>query len=328
MTAPRTAFVLSGGGSLAAAQAGMLRALYERGIAPDLLVGTSAGALNAAFVASRPQTVATARELARVWCGVQREDVFPVSMRALIGGFCGQRDHLVSDRALRRLVGRYIEFENLAHPAVPVHVVAFDVVEGREVLLSEGAALDASRRPPRSPASSPVVMGDRRLAHEVGPRARQRGGIHQPARVKRAQRAEVRTTGLMVRNPRGARSSMKVSGTMGSGRRGISMTSACACHAARPSARSLTQVGPHAATSSARRPALSAVQRPQPTRCWVSCSMSFSASSAAYSFGLANTRVSAAFRTRRCSSSWSLAGPISSRVLMTRAYARERSLVI
>jgi NTE family protein len=64
---PRTAFVLSGGASLGAAQAGMLQALYERGIVPDLLVGTSAGALNAAFVASRPQTAATARELARIW---------------------------------------------------------------------------------------------------------------------------------------------------------------------------------------------------------------------------------------------------------------------
>jgi len=38
-----TAFVLSGGASLGAIQVGMLRALYERGIAPDLIVGTSAG---------------------------------------------------------------------------------------------------------------------------------------------------------------------------------------------------------------------------------------------------------------------------------------------
>jgi hypothetical protein len=65
---PRTAFVLSGGASLGALQVGMLRALYERGIAPDLLVGTSAGALNAAYVASRPQTVATASELTAA-CG-------------------------------------------------------------------------------------------------------------------------------------------------------------------------------------------------------------------------------------------------------------------
>src|SRR5258708_27964912 len=47
---PRTAFVLAGGAVLGAMQAGMVHALYERGIAPDLLIATSAGALNAAFL--------------------------------------------------------------------------------------------------------------------------------------------------------------------------------------------------------------------------------------------------------------------------------------
>src|SRR2546423_907398 len=50
---PRTAFVLSGGASLGALQVGMLQALYERDVVPDVFVGTSAGALNAAFVAPR-----------------------------------------------------------------------------------------------------------------------------------------------------------------------------------------------------------------------------------------------------------------------------------
>jgi len=54
-SAPRTAFALSGGASLDALQVGMLEALYEHDIVPDMLVGSSAGALNAAFVASRPQ---------------------------------------------------------------------------------------------------------------------------------------------------------------------------------------------------------------------------------------------------------------------------------
>src|SRR3981081_3686693 len=102
------AFVLAGGASPGAMQAGMLRALYERGITPDLLVGTSAGALNAAFVATRPQTVETAEELAHVWRGLHREDVFPVNARTVIGGLANQRDHLVPDRGLRRLAGRYL----------------------------------------------------------------------------------------------------------------------------------------------------------------------------------------------------------------------------
>src|SRR5260370_10886599 len=66
---PGTAFVLAGGAAPGALQAGMIHALDERGIAPDLLTGTSAGALNAAFPASRPATTATAHELAARWRG-------------------------------------------------------------------------------------------------------------------------------------------------------------------------------------------------------------------------------------------------------------------
>jgi NTE family protein len=149
--------VLSGGASLGALQVGMLQALYERGIEPDLLVGTSAGALNAAFVASRPQTVATAKELGRVWCGLQREDIFPVSMSALVGGVCGRRDHLVPDRGLRRLVRRYIEFDDLADATIPLHLVAFDLLEGREVLLCDGPAVDAVAASASIPGVFPPV---------------------------------------------------------------------------------------------------------------------------------------------------------------------------
>jgi NTE family protein len=121
---PLTAFVFSGGAALGALQVGMLTALYERGLVADMLIGTCAGALNAAFVASRPQTVETARELARVWRGLKREDVFPASISALVGGLWGQRDHVVSDRALRRLVRRYVELDDLAEAATPLHALA------------------------------------------------------------------------------------------------------------------------------------------------------------------------------------------------------------
>jgi NTE family protein len=160
----RTAFVLSGGASLGALQVGMLEALYEHDIVPDMLVGSSAGALNAAFVASRPQTTATAKALSRIWRNLQREDIFPVSMSALVGGLCGRRDHLIPDRGLRQLARRYIEFDDLADTPIPLHLVAFDLVAGRELSLSEGPAVDsvvaASSIPDVFP---PVAMGDRRL---------------------------------------------------------------------------------------------------------------------------------------------------------------------
>jgi NTE family protein len=162
---PRTAFVLSGGGaSLGALQVGMLEALYERGIRPDLLVATSVGALNAAFVASRPQSPQTARELGRVWRGMRREDIFPVSMSALVGGVCGRRDHLVPDRELRWLIRRHIKFADLADTAIPLHLVAFDLLEGREVRLSRGSASDAIAASASIPGIfPPVAIGGQRL---------------------------------------------------------------------------------------------------------------------------------------------------------------------
>jgi NTE family protein len=164
MSARRTAFVLSGRASLGAVHAGMLRALYEHGITADVLVGTSAGALNAAFVASRPQTEQTARELADVWRDLRREDLFPVSMRALLGGLCRTRDHLVPDHMLRRLVRRHCQFDDLAGATTPLHVVAYDLIAGREVLLSGGPAVDAIMASASIPGVfPPVAIGEQLL---------------------------------------------------------------------------------------------------------------------------------------------------------------------
>src|SRR5919107_4540696 len=103
-----TAFVLSGGASLGSIQVGMLEALYERDIQPDLIVGTSAGALNGAFIAERPQTVETARELGDVWRGLSRGQIFPLNPLTGALGLIGGRGHLVPDSGLRRLIGRHM----------------------------------------------------------------------------------------------------------------------------------------------------------------------------------------------------------------------------
>jgi NTE family protein len=127
---PRTAFVLAGGAALGAMQAGMIHALYERGITPDLLIGTSAGALNAAFLASRPATAATAHELAVIWRGLRRGDVLPLRPATLVGGLAGRRDHLIPDAALRRLAARHLQFDRLEQAVIPLHLVAFDLLAG------------------------------------------------------------------------------------------------------------------------------------------------------------------------------------------------------
>jgi NTE family protein len=49
-----TAFVFGGGGMLGASEVGMLRAVMEAGYRPDLVLGTSIGAINGALVAANP----------------------------------------------------------------------------------------------------------------------------------------------------------------------------------------------------------------------------------------------------------------------------------
>ncbi len=159
-----TAFVLSGGASLGAVQVGMLEALYERGIAPDLIVGTSAGALNGAFIASRPQTVATARALGAIWRGLRRGQVFPLHPLTGLLGFAGARDHLVPASGLRRLIATHVECRDLRQMAIPLHVVAVDVITGEELRLSRGPAVDAVLASAAIPSVlSPVPWRDRVL---------------------------------------------------------------------------------------------------------------------------------------------------------------------
>ena len=140
---PRTAFVLSGGASLGAVQAGMLRALYERGIAPDLILGASVGAVNGAYIASRPATVETATDLGDIWREVGRQQVFPLNPLTGFVGFFGLRDHLIPDRGLRQLVETHTEFARLEEAPIPFSVIATDLLSGREVCLSEGDAIGA-----------------------------------------------------------------------------------------------------------------------------------------------------------------------------------------
>lgn len=140
--AATTAFVLAGGGSLGAVEVGMLEALVEHGLIPDLLVGTSVGALNAAYFADRPDRVGV-RALAGIWRGLQRGDVFPFDPLGAVLSFLGRRDHLVDPKPLRRLITQFLPYEDLDDAAIPVRVVATDVLTGAEVVLSSGPAVDA-----------------------------------------------------------------------------------------------------------------------------------------------------------------------------------------
>jgi NTE family protein len=140
---PLTAFVLSGGGSLGAIQVGMLRALLEAGIRPDLVVGTSIGALNAAYLVGHLDLDGI-ESMTRLWHSVQRRDVFRIDPRNLVRGALGNQNYLFSQLGLRSLITRAeLGFSRLEDAPIPVHVVATDLFSGDPVVLSHGDTVDA-----------------------------------------------------------------------------------------------------------------------------------------------------------------------------------------
>jgi NTE family protein len=173
-----TAFVLSGGGSLGAVQVGMLQALAARGVEPDLLIGTSAGALNAAYVAGHGGREASLDALEAIWSGLRRRDVFPLEPVRLGAVALGRARSLCSTGSLRRLIRENLAFDLVEDAAIPVHVVATDVGSGEEVLLSEGDPVDAILASAAIPAVFPAVrIADRDLID---------GGIADNAAVSQA----------------------------------------------------------------------------------------------------------------------------------------------
>jgi NTE family protein len=145
----------------------MLRALLEAGIEPDLIVGSSAGAINAVAFAQHPTRAGLAR-LEHLWSGLRRATVFPINARDIIAGLAGRRDGLVSPRRLRALLARGLDTELLEHTPVPVHVVATDAATGQPVILSRGPALDALLASSSIPGVSPPVLFGGRLLTDGG----------------------------------------------------------------------------------------------------------------------------------------------------------------
>jgi NTE family protein len=125
MTAARTAFVLGGGGLLGGYEVGMLGALAAAGIRPDMVLGTSIGAINGVFVAADPG--GAAKRLEAVW----RSDVVKVAFRSSIIGRLGtlarSGTHLHPNLPLRRLLEEHLPVRRFDELVVPFQCVAANV---------------------------------------------------------------------------------------------------------------------------------------------------------------------------------------------------------
>lgn len=102
--ASATAFVLGGGGVLGASEVGMLRALLEAGLLPDLVVGTSVGAVNGAVLAAEP-TSSCIDTLTGMWLELSGNGVFSSGLTQLRQA-ARSRTHLHPIGPLRELLDR------------------------------------------------------------------------------------------------------------------------------------------------------------------------------------------------------------------------------
>lgn len=138
-----TAFVLGGGGVLGAAEVGMLRALLERGVVPDVIVGSSVGALNGLAVAAEPAPMAVAR-LAETWTKLSARQIFSTSIAGQVSNLVRHGTHLHDNSGLRRLLedagAKGVNIEDLA---VRFQCVAASIERAGAHWFDSGPVVDA-----------------------------------------------------------------------------------------------------------------------------------------------------------------------------------------
>jgi NTE family protein len=157
--APRTAFVLAGGGSRGAVQVGMLGELVERGVRADRVFGASVGAINGGAYAGNPTTEGIER-MAGIWRGVTGSDIFPRSALDGPWAFLQKRPSVHSNSGLRTIIEAGIDFENLQDATIPFEVVTTSLTDGRERWIAHGRAVEAILASSAIPSIFPPVIID------------------------------------------------------------------------------------------------------------------------------------------------------------------------
>lgn len=163
----RTAFVLLGGGSRGAAQAGALTALLEAGVTPDIIVAISAGAWNGAHLAVDP-TPQRAHELEQAWLDTTSHDIVGAWPWHSALHVVRHRLSLYDNAGMRRVASHYVAGLDFADLRVPLRIVATDLIAGRPHIFAEGPLLSAVIASSSVPGIFPPVASEHELLVDGG----------------------------------------------------------------------------------------------------------------------------------------------------------------
>ena len=163
------AFVLGGGGGRGALQAGALRALFEAGLTPDMLVGTSAGAVNAAYLAMRGLSLDGVAALEKAWLEAARLNLFPanflwLTVRTLFNRPTPVVAHRLQEFFLSNGLSPEMRFADIQ--GVRLYLVAADLNSGKTVVFGrdpeesvlEGLLASTALPPWVSPIAKPKQL--------------------------------------------------------------------------------------------------------------------------------------------------------------------------
>lgn len=135
------AFVLGGGGVLGVAEVGMARALLEAGVRPDLVCGTSIGAINGAAIAVDPTTKGAER-LLMMWDALAGDDIFDSSPLRRVAEVVRSKTALHDNRHLRELLREHLPAKTFEDLAVPFECVAASIERSREHWFNTGDLIE------------------------------------------------------------------------------------------------------------------------------------------------------------------------------------------
>ena len=131
------AFVLPGGGALAAYQVGVLDALTAAGLRPDRLIGVSAGAMNASLFAWSSDREGV-RRLDSIWSNVKRRDLLRMHPGRMALALAGKRASFLDNRHGIAFLRRHLGARLIEHAPIPLTIIATDLATGRPFILESG----------------------------------------------------------------------------------------------------------------------------------------------------------------------------------------------
>jgi len=153
----RLALVLSGGGASGIVQVPFLEELIRRQIRPDMIVGSSVGAVNGAFLAFHPDNI---EGLADLWIALRDTRLWHRNLLRITRNLLTRGTSVYSNRFLRDLFSQHVTIDEIAGAEIPLHIVTTSLSSGRKHVMNKGQLLASVMASVAVPGLFPPVRLD------------------------------------------------------------------------------------------------------------------------------------------------------------------------